>query len=211
MVKPFGQTTPETEADTKARILAAAHEVFLEHGTARATTQAIADRAGVNKALIHYYFRTKQTLAREVFFAAHGQLWPQVFATLADPQLPLADKIRQVVAVQLAFVRRRPYLPGYVISELHAEPDLLAEAIGRRGRPPLEVVQAQIDAGVRAGTMRPMRAEQLITTLISAMLFPFAIRPALEAMQVFGEGGFEAYLDERERALPDLLIAGMQP
>ncbi|HEY9013546.1 MAG TPA: TetR/AcrR family transcriptional regulator, partial [Gemmatimonadales bacterium] len=75
MVKPSGSTVrsknstppPPDDRETRERILDAAHAVFLRKGTAGSRTQEIADDAGVNKALVHYYFGTKAALADAVF------------------------------------------------------------------------------------------------------------------------------------------------
>ena len=65
-----------TEVDTEARILEAAHRVFVRRGVAAARTQEIADEAGVNKALLHYYYRSKEKLANAVFLQAARAMFP---------------------------------------------------------------------------------------------------------------------------------------
>jgi TetR/AcrR family transcriptional regulator len=70
--------------DTEQRILDAAHRVFVRLGTAGARTQEIAKEAGVNSALLHYYFRTKERLAEAVFRRAAGKLMPTVIGILAS-------------------------------------------------------------------------------------------------------------------------------
>ena len=62
MDKPPSQAEPAIDRDTEQRILDAAHAVFLRRGTAGARMQDIADEAGVNKALLHYYFRSKEEI-----------------------------------------------------------------------------------------------------------------------------------------------------
>src|SRR5262252_8977190 len=79
------------DRDTESRILDAAHRVFVRSGTAGARTQEIAKEAGVNSALLHYYFRTKERLAEAVFRRAAGQLMPAVIRILAS-DIPLDEK-----------------------------------------------------------------------------------------------------------------------
>src|SRR5215475_13062499 len=81
---------------TEQRILDAAHAVFVRSGTAGARTQEIAKEAGVNSALLHYYFRTKERLAQAVFARAAGQLFPAVLRILGS-DAPLDDKVAQVI------------------------------------------------------------------------------------------------------------------
>src|SRR6185369_16276108 len=89
--------------ETERRILDAAHAVFVRAGTAGARTLEIAKEAGVNPALLHYYFRTKERLAEAVFRRAAGQLLPAVVRILGS-DAPLEDKVEQVVQVELQFL-----------------------------------------------------------------------------------------------------------
>src|SRR5690242_2930283 len=91
--------TSVRDGDTESRILDAAHRVFVRAGTAGARTQEIAKEAGVNSALLHYYFRTKERLAEAVFRRAAGQLMPAVIGILAS-DLALEEKIAQVIDVE---------------------------------------------------------------------------------------------------------------
>src|SRR5690242_15629993 len=88
------------DGDTEQRILDAAHTVFLRRGTAGARMQEIAAEARVNQALLHYYFRTKEQLARAAFERAGSQLMPAVIQEVGSDR-PLDEKVRRVVALEL--------------------------------------------------------------------------------------------------------------
>lgn len=197
--------------DARQRLLDAAHAVFLRVGTAKARTQEIADAAGVNKALLHYYFGSKEALARAIFTQAHGALWGRMLPLLANPALDIEAKVRQVVEAQLGVLAAHPYLPRFVAAEMLTNPERMAELITRRGAPPLPVLQAQLDAECAAGRMRPVSAAQFVVTLMGALVFPFVMRPALEAMELTGAEGFAGFVAERRRFLPDFLLAGLRP
>jgi len=81
-----GRPDPRADQETRERILAAAHTVFLRKGTAGSRTQEIATEAGVNKALVHYYFGTKAALADAIFERALGEIAPKIFGILSDPR-----------------------------------------------------------------------------------------------------------------------------
>src|SRR5215470_18138118 len=72
------------DGDTEQRILDAAHAVFVRRGTAGARMQEIAAEARVNQALLHYYFRSKEQLARAAFERAGSQLMPAVIQVMAS-------------------------------------------------------------------------------------------------------------------------------
>jgi TetR/AcrR family transcriptional regulator len=218
MVKPNGSTvdkadTPTSPADqeTRERILEAAHRVFLRKGTAGSRTQEIADEAGVNKALVHYYFGTKAALADGIFERQLGSLTPLIFGILADENRTIEQKVRDIVRAQIDFHVARPYLAGYMISEMHAEPDRLVAIIERRGHPPREVVRRQIREAVDAGAMRPISAEQFIVNLMGLLIFPFAMRPGLMVLLEMEPSNWAAFMEERKRLLPDLILAGLRP
>ncbi|HXI29749.1 MAG TPA: helix-turn-helix domain-containing protein, partial [Vicinamibacterales bacterium] len=82
------------DRDTEQRILDAAHAVFVRRGTAGARMQEIAAEAGVNQALLHYYFRSKEQLARGAFERAGSQLMPAIVRVMASA-LPLEEKVEQ--------------------------------------------------------------------------------------------------------------------
>jgi AcrR family transcriptional regulator len=221
MVKPHSSTKRLKQAglerpspddrETRERILDAAHVVFLRKGTANSRTQEIADQAGVNKALVHYYFGTKAALADAVFERALATLMPRIFGILADEGRPIAQKVRDIAREQIDFHSARPYLAGYVVSEMHAEPARIAAVFGRRGGPPLDVLRRQLREAARAGTMRPISAEQFVVNLMALLVFPFALRPALSVLLNLDPSAWTAFLEERRRLLPDFFLAGLRP
>ena len=97
-----------TDLDTETRILEAAHRVFVRRGVAAARTQEIADEAGVNKALLHYYFRTKKKLSDAVFLQAAGRLFPQMLRALAS-DVPLREKLQAAINAQMDAVEASPF------------------------------------------------------------------------------------------------------
>ena len=212
MVKPPGKRAePALEPETRARILAAAHKVFIRTGTAAARTQEIADEAGVNKALLHYYFGTKEALAREVFGEAQRQLFPALFGILADPARTVERKVRDLVDFEIGFLSERPYLPGFIATEMHTNPERMAAVIGSLGPPPLGLFQQQLNEEHAAGRMRQVDARQFVVTLLASIVFPFVMRPALEKFVLAGRGGtFKQFLAERQKTLADFFLAGLR-
>jgi TetR/AcrR family transcriptional regulator len=220
MVKPDGSTkrlkpavlgSAPVDRETRERILDAAHAVFMRKGTARSRTQEIADEAGVNKALVHYYFGTKASLADAIFERALGTLAPLMFGILADENRTIEQKVRDIVREQINFHSARPYLAGYMVSEMHAEPERVAALMAKRGSPPRDVLRRQIREAVKAGKMRPISAEQFIVNLMGLLVFPFALRPGLSALLGIEPAGWAAFMEERKRFLPDFILGGLRP
>jgi TetR/AcrR family transcriptional regulator len=219
MVKPNSSTkrskpshpTPKADQETRERILDAAHTVFLRRGTANSRTQEIAAEAGVNKALVHYYFGTKAALADAIFERALSTLLPRIFGILADPARSIEEKVPAIVREQIDFHSTRPYFAGYLLSELHAQPERISRLIVRRGRVPLDVLHLQLQEAAKAGTIRRISAEQFVVNLMGLLIFPFAIRPALSEMLSLDATRWRAFVEERRRLLPDFFMAGLRP
>jgi AcrR family transcriptional regulator len=204
--------------DTEERILEAAHAVFLRHGTAGARMQEIAREAGVNHAMLHYYFRSKERLAEMVFRRAAAEFFPGVLQRLAA-DVPIPEKVAGVVAYELEHLARRPYLPGYLLSELTHHPEraeqLVAMATGQsvdRVRDAvLGVLRTQLAAEQAAGRMRPISAEQFLVNLIALCVFPFAAQPMVQVLLARDAAGFAAFIAERRESLPAFFLAGLRP
>lgn len=219
MVKPNSSTRrskrivprPRSEQETRDRILGAADRVFTRKGTASGRTQEIADEAGVNKALVHYYFGTKAALADAVFARALGTLVPRIFGILADPARSIDQKVSAIVKEQIDFNSARPYLAGYMVAELHADPARVGRMMTAHGRVPLDVLRRQLQEGARAGKLRRMSPEQFVASMMGLLLFPFAVRPALCELLDLDSARWQAFLEERRRMLPDFVMAGLRP
>ena len=203
---------------TETRILEAAHAVFLRRGTAGARMQEIAREAGVNQALLHYYFRSKDRLARAAFAHAAAQLMPAVIQVLAS-DAELEAKVARVIELELQHLSRTPYLPGYILSELSHHPERVRELIAAMTGLSPEVIRPrilstlgkQIDAAVERGRIRPMAPDQFIVNLMSLCIFPFAARPMISALLGFDADGFAQFIARRRDDLTAFFLGALRP
>jgi len=215
--------TPRTirtprDGDTESRILDAAHRVFTRSGTAGARTQEIAKEAGVNSALLHYYFRTKDRLAEAVFRRAAGQLMPAVIRILAS-DLDLEQKVGQVIEAELRQLTATPYLPGYILSELAHHPERAGQLFSSAtGIAPVQVrglvlggLRRQIDERVRKGRMHPIAPEQFVVNLLALCVFPFAARAMLTTLLGLDDAGFAKFIDTRRAELAAFFLRALRP
>jgi TetR/AcrR family transcriptional regulator len=211
---------PSTERDgrTEQRILEAARKVFMRRGTAGARMHEIAEEAGVNQALLHYYFRTKARLSDAVFREAAGRLVPAV-ARLVGSDHTLEQKVEQFVQLYIDLVRKTPFLPGYILAELHHHPERLPAMVSRLvGDDPhplaaalVERLAAQLRERAAAGTLRPIVPEQFLVNIVALCVFPFVARPMLDVVFGLDERAFERFLDERRAELPGFILNALRP
>jgi len=211
---------PNSDRDgaTEARILDAAKIVFIRRGTAGARMQEIADEAGVNQALLHYYFRSKERLSEAVFRETAGRLFPAIIQILGS-DLPVETKIDHIIDTYLTNMTRMPFLPGYVISELHHHPERIPQLLGAMAggdltsafRPAIEKLDKQLAAEFRAGRMRRITATQLIVNVLALCIFPFAARPMLRAALGLDDEAFGKFIEKRRKELPVFIHGALEP
>ena len=212
------KAVPIPEAETEQKILDAARTVFIRQGTSGARMQEIAQEAGVNQALLHYYFRSKERLAQAVFQQLASRLFPALIQTLAS-DVSIDEKIDRLVSIYLDNLSKSPFLPGYLISELHHHPERIDQLLSLTGAgTPAQVMPAilgrlaaQIDAAVAAGTMRPITPQQFAVNIISLCIFPFAARPLVAAVFAMDDAAFARFIEERKRELPIYIRNALKP
>jgi AcrR family transcriptional regulator len=215
-MKPDHSAPPDE--NTEQRILQAARSVFVRRGTAGARMQEIADEAGVNQALLHYYFRSKDRLAAAVFREAAGRLVPSV-AALVGGEGTIEEKVERFVHLYIDTVRHSPFLPGYVVSELHHHPErvkaMMSEAAGARveqlGRGFVQRLDEQLKQRAAEGTMRPITPQQFVVSVMGLVVMPFLARPLLPILLDAGDGAFDRFLDERRANLPGFIMSALRP
>ena len=218
LVKTSAAPAVQHDRHTEQRILDAAHTIFVRRGTAGARMQEIAEEAGVNKALVHYYFRNKSRLAEAVFRRVASGLFASAGAILGSDD-DLETKVRRIVGLYLDQLSRTPYAPGYVISELNQHPERAKQLLDavRQLRDDamapdfIETLARQLRAEARKHSIRAIAPEQFIVNLVSLCIFPFAARPLLCTVLQLDDAGFARFVDDRKRTLPAFFLNALRP
>ena len=193
--------------NTESQILNAAREVFIAKGLDGARMQEIADHAGINKALLHYYFRTKEKLFEAVFTEVAANLFPAIKQVLAA-ELAIKEKITFFVKVYLTGIRENPFIPAFVINTLNSNPDRFLKHIVKSGIDP-RLLQKQIDAEAAQGLIRLVKAEHLVVNVIAMCIFPFVARPIVQNVFNMSNDEYRSYLDSREMEIVDFVLKSL--
>ncbi|HVZ57978.1 MAG TPA: TetR/AcrR family transcriptional regulator [Chitinophagaceae bacterium] len=200
----------EKDHSTERRILEAAKKVFVRKGLSGARMQDIADEAGINKALLHYYFHNKRQLFEMIFQEAAGRLFPKINEVF-DADLPLFDKIERFCSEYISIIQENPYLPLFVLNEISQDPDYFLKKVWNgESRPRPEKLIAQIQEAISRGVIRPVRPLHLLLHLLSMTLFPFVARPMLARNLGVNEEQFYQLMEERKREIPAFLISAIR-
>ncbi|WP_319589480.1 TetR family transcriptional regulator [uncultured Draconibacterium sp.] len=166
--------------NTEEKILAAARNVFIHKGMDGARMQEIADEAGINKALLHYYFRSKQKLFEAIFKSVFGKIMPNVML-MVNSDKPIEDKLGAFIENYIDILTTNPFLPTFILKEIHRDPEFLAGMIKESGINPQQII-AMFKQEMDNGTIRKMDPRDLIINIISLSVFPIAGKPLLSEM-----------------------------
>jgi TetR/AcrR family transcriptional regulator len=166
--------------NTEEKILNAAQEVFIQKGMDGSRMQEIADHAGINKALLHYYFRTKQKLFEAIFKKVFKHVFPKIEMLILSDK-PLEEKLGTFIEKYIDVLIMNPYLPTFIIKEMHRDPDFLSSVMKSQGIHPEKIINV-FEKEMEAGKIRKMNPKDLMINVLGLCIFPFATKPLMKIM-----------------------------
>ena len=199
-------TNAQKNIPAQEKILEAARKVFTTRGMAGARMQDIADEAGINKALLHYYFRDKEKLFELVFLEEAQKFFPKI-NTIFQSDNTLFEKIEAFVDEYITEMQENPYLPWFVMNEINRDPDqFLYKIWGKKNLPNTSKFLMQIDKEVKKGTIKRISPLHLLMNLLSMTIFPFVARPMMQRNLGMTELQFKTAMEERKKEIPKFII-----
>lgn len=195
----------DKDISTESNILEAAKRVFQNKGMDGARMQEIADEANINKAMLHYYFRSKQLLFEAVFKNAFSLLSPQLNAILNDDS-SIEDKIKNFSFNYISFIIKHPYLPNFIIQELNRNPEFMSTIQTISGFPNIEKFKKQVKKEVEMGLIIPIEAEQLFINIMALNIFPFVAKPLVKALINKNDADMNTILEARKNEVSNFII-----
>jgi TetR/AcrR family transcriptional regulator len=196
----------EKDKTTEEKILEAARKVFVMKGMYGARMQDIADEAGINKALLHYYFRNKEMLFEKIFMEAAGKLFPRINAIFIADE-PLFTKIEKFCDEYINVVLENPYLPLFVLNEMNQNPVYFFNKLwNEKQRPEPSKFLTQIQEEVAKGTIKNISPLQLLMNLLSMTIFPFIGKPIFQMTLGIDELQWRMIIEQRKKEIPKFII-----
>lgn len=192
---------------SRAALLAAAERLFADRGLAGARTEEIAAAAGVNKALLHYYFDTKEKLHRAVLANLFEQFLASVGEPLADTASPRAALLRYVDH-HFAFLEEHPNYPRLLQREMMSGEPHLRPLVRRYLRPLYLGLARLLRAGIRRGEFRPVDVDNMVVSLIAVTVFYFAASPVVNLILAWDVND-RRRVAARKRAVVDFVRHGL--
>ncbi|HBS86767.1 MAG: hypothetical protein A2W91_12115 [Bacteroidetes bacterium GWF2_38_335] len=201
----------ELNKDTEGKILEAAQDVFTEKGMSGTRMQEIADKAGINKSLLHYYYRSKEKLFGAVFKAVLVKFMPKTLKVLSS-DLPLFEKIEKFVDGYIDIITKHPSAPLFLIFELHRNPDgiagILLNAFKEIGFNPVESFAKDVKIAKEMGLVHEgVDSKHLFVNMMSLCIFPVAARPLLQRIGFENDKkAYDKFLEMRKLEVTTFLI-----
>jgi TetR/AcrR family transcriptional regulator len=198
---------------TRAAILKAALEEFSHEGVAGARTDEIARRAGVNKALLYYYFKDKEGLYAAVLEQVFSGMYQRVGSVLDRADLPPRERLLLYVRTHFDYIASAPVYPRLVQREfMRSSGRALTPAASRImehfGKPLYNRVEKLIQEGISTGDFRRVDPVQTVTSIIGTIVFYFISMPAQQFMHAADPGSPER-IALRRAAVLDFICAAI--
>jgi TetR/AcrR family transcriptional regulator len=199
----------QIDESTEQRILLAAKKVFMTKGMAGARMQDIADEAGINKAMLHYYFRSKEKLFETIFKEVVKEFLPKI-NLIFESDKSLFEKIEMFCREYIDQIRETPYLPVFILNEINQQPEVLIKKMWGNRKPPINLFFSQVQNEIKKGIIKPVHPAQLLMNMLSLCIFPFAAKPILELVGGISKKQFDELMEERKTLIPELIIVSIK-
>lgn len=190
---------------TESKILAAAKDQFIRNGLDGTSMQSIADAAGINKSLLHYYYRTKQNLFEAVFRYAIKKFVPRVLDSMISGKT-IFERLRMIISQYMDMLDENPFIPMFVLHEIHRNPQRPAEILMSSGLDVQFTFKNLIREEDKA-LIRPVDPFHLLVNMLSLCIFPYAAAPLLNLILFDNrDEAVKRFRDERKESITSFVI-----
>ncbi|SHL93340.1 transcriptional regulator, TetR family [Chryseobacterium carnipullorum] len=186
---------------TQELIKETAKNLFFVKGKFDATTQEIADEAGVNRTLINYYFRSRDNLIQIIFDEAQ-RVEQEKSKIIQNADLPFKVKISKFVEGSLSTSLQYPYLETYIVSQINkgnCHQREIEEDV-------LETLYKDIEKEMELGNIEKMAPVQFILNMVSLLVFPSAIRHLFMENLMISDEEYDKIISERKEIIINMLF-----
>ncbi len=190
--------------ETEQKIISSAEKLFFQKGKAGTSMQDIADDAGINRTLLNYYFRSKDQLFETVFKNAMSSFVPALAAMLHS-EMNFEEYVSAMIETIIDAMLENPQIPIFVLQELSSNPDRMPELMKEMGIDPVIAIR-KMEENRKDDRTEGMDPRQLIMSIISLCVFPFAARPVVT--EILYSGDKDQYIEamkQRKQILPPLV------
>jgi len=190
-------------------ILEIAEKLFMEKGYTATKTTEIAKEAGVNHALLHYYFRTKENLFNKIYEQKVAQL-PESFSINVGDDTSFLDKLKKVIESHFDFLSKNPKLPLFIIREIVLDKERKAFILNNIfpiGKEVFQNFKNVINKEIQKGAIRQVNTTDLLLNIASVNVFTFVAAQIFFDMDVETDNEkMKIFFDDRKKNNVELII-----
>jgi TetR/AcrR family transcriptional regulator len=209
----LNKVVKEKDNSTEKSILDAALKVFTEKGFAATRMEHIAKEAKINRALLHYYFRSKDKMFDLIFAQRINEFLSGIVLQVFSEK-PLKEKIAGIVEHEINTLIAHPQLPLFIFQELAQHPNRIVEHAKQAGAHPsalLKRFSSQVKEEIKKGTIRDVNPVHLLMNIMSMAIYPFIAKPIVSAMLELDEAGFTKIMKKRKEEVTDFIFNSLRP
>lgn len=203
----------EETIEMETRIIEAAKRVFIRKGYEASTMSDIAREAGIGRTALHYYYRTKERLFEAVFGRLMSTLLPNI-GRIMDEDSSMLEKLPAIIGQYIDLIQANPSFPLFVVNELNRDAGHLYRTVLKdpaRIQPILRL-RKQMEEEMEKGLLRKMPIEDVVSTLVSQVVFPLLVqRPLTDIFMEGDRANFESFLLRRRVLIVEMLTRMLAP
>jgi TetR/AcrR family transcriptional regulator len=188
------------EAQTESLIKEKAKNLFFQKGLLKATTQEIADEAGVNRALIHYYFRSREQML-DILLEETLMEKKERASRILSSVLPFREKIALYIDTVVDHGLRYPYLENFIISETARNPDRMKNFCAQYPVKSSDLIRKQLEEEIRKKNIEPISPEHFMVNLVAMCNYPLLAKSVLKTIHGMTEASYKKFLQERKQII----------
>lgn len=194
---------------TELAIIDAARKVFINKGYSGTTMEEIASVAKVNKASLHYYYRSKDRLF-EIILAESCEIIQEKLILIIKSEDNLEVIIRELIDVYVETLKNHPYLPNFIVNEISNNPEkvlkiLLGDKLSTLRR--IVIIRNKL----LEGNNEVINPSELILNVASLNVFPFLIRPLIKNHFKMDDDQFNTFMNNRKSSLSSFILKALKP
>jgi len=206
----------EQDNKTEEIIYESAKEIFLEKGFDGAKMQDIADKANINKAMLHYYYRSKEKLFDLVFSKIVNQFFKRM-TEVWETEDTIENKINNFIDTYIDFLLKNPFVPRFIINTIARSPKNAGELLNQKTdglftkfNSKIDKIQSDIDKEVKLGILKPSKAQDMLVNIISLMIFPFVAEPMMKLILSLSTEDYKKFLIERKTLIKNMIYLSIK-
>jgi len=188
------------QAQTEQLIKKTAKKIFFHKGFLDATTQEIADEAGVNRALIHYYFRSREQLLDTIIEESILEKKEKVRAILTS-SLPFREKIAQYIDMMIDRGIEYPFIENFLISEMARKPDQMKFFCTMDKIKSSDLIKKDLEEEIAQGRVAPVTAQHFMINLSSMCAYPVLAKPIFQMVHGMSDNDYKKFLLDRKQVI----------